>query len=117
MEVFAELGINIPIQLHLLSPCQQFIQLIEAQLPLKGAEVDVIAENCKLQTCVDRILRRLHPIPDLIQPGQNEAVGICLFLLEPVFLDAIMGFQKIGNLRIQDREGLVRRDTLVKAMA
>ena len=65
------------------------IQLFKADLPLQGRKIKVIAQNGKLQPGIDRVGRCLCPPPDLIQPGQDKAVGRFLFRPEAIRVQAV----------------------------
>ena len=76
---------------------QHFVQLFEADLPLKGGKIDVIAQNRRLKSGVEGVFAGTDQLRQPVKPGQGIAVAGLLFIGEPVVGKAEMPGQELLN--------------------
>ena len=86
------------VQLHFQGLVQHFFQGLKADLSLQSGKIQVIAQNGKLQACQHWVGGGADLAPDGLQPLQNKAVGVLLFLTEAIVFQTVVLVQKLRYL-------------------
>ena len=101
-----------PVHLDGVEPVQHGVQLLEADLPLEGGKVDVIAQNRRLESGVQGIRRGADHGTDPVEPVQHIAVADLLLLGEPV-----VGKAEMLGKELRDAGGVEGRGHFHRSVA
>ena len=73
------------------------LQLVKANLALKGGKIQVIAQNGELKSRQHRVRSGMDLLPDHVQPGHHEGVGVDLLLAEAVQIQAVVFMEQLSR--------------------